>query len=50
MDNRNWPGGQRRITYYLIGDEWIQVAMRNQKIAKDFVSGGMTINESTFKS
>ena len=34
---REDKGGQGWITYHLSGNEWIQVGIRNQKAAKDFV-------------
>jgi hypothetical protein len=42
---REDKGGQAWITYHLSGNEWIQLAMRNQKAAKDFIPGGTTIND-----
>jgi len=36
---REDKGGQAWITYHLSGDEWLQVALRNQKAAKDFIPG-----------
>ena len=46
---REAKGGQGWITYHLSGNEWIQVAVRNQKAAKDFISGGTTINDVNFQ-
>ena len=34
---REDKGGQAWITYHLSGNEWFQVAVRNQKAAKDFI-------------
>ncbi len=42
---REGKGGQAWITYHLSGNEWIQAGMRNQKIAKDFIPGGTTLND-----
>jgi hypothetical protein len=42
---REAKGGQGWITYHLSGNEWIQVGVRNQKAAKDFVPGGTTMND-----
>ncbi len=39
---REGKGGQAWITYHLSGNEWIQVSMRNQKTAKDFIPGSST--------
>ena len=36
---REDKGGQGWITYHLSGNEWIQVGVRNQKAAKDFIPG-----------
>lgn len=36
---REDKGGQAWITYHLSGNEWIQLTMRNQKAAKDFIPG-----------
>ena len=46
---REAKGGQGWITYHLSGNEWIQVAVRNQKAPKDFIAGGTTINDITFQ-
>jgi len=46
---REGKGGQGWITYHLSGNEWIQVGVRNQKAAKDFIPGGTTLNEVNFK-
>jgi hypothetical protein len=37
---REDKGGQGWITYHLNGNEWLQVGVRNQKAAKDFIPGG----------
>ena len=42
-------GGQGWITYHLSGNEWIQVGIRNQKAAKDFIPGGTTVNDINFQ-
>jgi hypothetical protein len=42
---REDKGGQGWITYHLSGNEWLQVGVRNQKAAKDFVPGGTTVND-----
>jgi Capsule assembly protein Wzi len=42
---REGKGGQAWVTYHLSGNEWIQAAYRNQKVAKDFVPGGTTLND-----
>jgi len=34
---REDKGGQAWITYHLSGNEWLQVSMRSQKAAKDFI-------------
>src|SRR6266568_5163262 len=39
---REGKGGQGWITYHLSGNEWIQVGLRNQKVAKDFIPGSTT--------
>jgi hypothetical protein len=39
---REDKGGQGWITYHLSGNEWLQVGLRNQKAAKDFIPGGTT--------
>ena len=39
---RDDKGGQGWITYHLSGNEWIQISVRNQKAAKDFIPGGTT--------
>ncbi len=42
---REDKGGQGWITYHLSGNEWVQVGVRNQKAAKDFIPGGTTLND-----
>jgi hypothetical protein len=42
---REAKGGEAWITYHLGGNEWIQASARNQKIAKDFIPGGTTLND-----
>jgi hypothetical protein len=39
---REDKGGQGWITWHLSGNEWIQVGVRNQKAAKDFIPGSTT--------
>lgn len=46
---REAKGGQGWITYHLSGNEWLQVGVRNQKAAKDFIPGGTTINDINFQ-
>jgi len=46
---REDKGGQGWITYHLSGNEWIQVGLRNQKAAKDFIPGGTTLNDINFQ-
>jgi hypothetical protein len=47
---REGKGGQAWITYHLSGNEWVQVSARNQKVAKDFVPGGTTLNHIDFQA
>ena len=47
---REDKGGQAWMTYYLSGNEWLQVGMRNQKAAKDFIPGGTTLNDINFQA
>ncbi len=42
---REGKGGQAWLTWHLSGNEWIQVNARNQKVAKDFIPGGTTLND-----
>jgi len=46
---REAKGGEAWITYHLGGNEWIQASMRNQKVAKDFMPGGTTLNDLRFR-
>jgi hypothetical protein len=46
---REDKGGQGLITYHLSGNEWLQVGVRNQKAAKDFIPGGTTLNDINFQ-
>jgi hypothetical protein len=46
---REGKGCQAWITYRLSGNEWLQVGMRNQKAAKDFIPGGTTLNDINFQ-
>ena len=47
---REDKGGQGWITYHLSGNEWVQVGLRNQKAAKDFIPGGTTLNDINFQA
>ena len=47
---REGKGGQGWLTYHLSGNEWVQVGVRNQKVAKDFVPGGTTLNDINFQA
>jgi hypothetical protein len=47
---REGKGGQGWITYHLSGNEWLQVGVRNQKVSKDFVPGGTTLNDINFQA
>lgn len=44
---REDKGGQAWLTYHLSGNEWVQLSFRNQKAAKDFISGGTTLNDGS---
>jgi hypothetical protein len=46
---REDKGGQGWITYHLSGNEWLQVGVRNQKAARDFIPGGTTLNDISFQ-
>lgn len=46
---REDKGGQAWVTYHLSGNEWVQVGMRNQKAAKDFIPDGTTLNDINFQ-
>jgi hypothetical protein len=46
---REDKGGQAWITYHLSGEEWLQISLRNQKAAKDFIPGGTTLNDINFQ-
>ncbi len=46
---REAKGGQAWVTYHLSGNEWIQMSARNQKVAKDFIPGGTTLNDIAFQ-
>jgi hypothetical protein len=46
---REDKGGQAWITYHLSGNEWLQIAVRDQKAAKDFIPGGTTLSDITFQ-
>jgi len=46
---REGKGGQAWLTLHLSGNEWLQVNYRNQKVAKDFVTGGTTLNDFGFQ-
>ena len=47
---REDKGGQGWITFHLSGNEWIQIGLRNQKAAKDFIPGGTTLNDINFQA
>jgi hypothetical protein len=47
---REDKGGQGWITYHLSANEWLQVGVRNQKAAKDFIPGGTTLNDINFQA
>jgi hypothetical protein len=52
---REDKGGQGWLTYRLSGNEWIQIAVRNQKADKDFIATptaqyGTTLNEIDFQA
>jgi hypothetical protein len=47
---REDKGGQGWITYHLSSNEWLQVGVRNQKAAKDFIPGGTTLNDINFQA
>ncbi len=47
---REDKGGQGWLTYHFSGNEWIQVGVRNQKAAKDFIPGGTTLNDIDFQA
>lgn len=42
---REDKGGQAWVGYHLSGNEWVQLSLRHQKAAKDFVPGGTTLND-----
>jgi hypothetical protein len=46
---REDKGGQLWATYHLSGNEWIKADWRHQKAAKDFISGGTTLNDVDFQ-
>jgi len=47
---REDKGGQAWITYHLSGTEWLQIGLRNQKVAKDFIPGGTTLNDLSLQA
>jgi hypothetical protein len=52
---REDKGGQAWITWHLSGNEWLQVNVRNQKAAKDFIASptteyGTTLNDINFQA
>ena len=47
---REGKGGQGWITYHLSGNEWIRADVRRQKVAKDFIPGGTTLNDINFQA
>lgn len=42
---REDKGGQGWLTWHMSGNEWIQLGLRNQKAARDFIPGGTTLND-----
>ena len=46
---REGKGGQAWATYHFSGNEWFQVGVRNQKVSKDFIPGGTTLNDINFQ-
>lgn len=46
---REDKGGQGWITYHLSANEWIEAGVRDQKAAKDFIPGGTTLSDLSFK-
>jgi hypothetical protein len=46
---REDKGGQGWVTYHLSANEWIEAGLRDQKAAKDFIPGGTTLNDLSFK-
>ena len=47
---REDKGGQGWLGYHLSANEWVEVSLRNQKAAKDFIPGGTTLNEINMKA
>lgn len=47
---REDKGGQAWLTYHLSGSEWLQLSVRHQKAAKDFIPGGTTLNDIDFQA
>ena len=47
---REDKGGQVWIAYHMSGNEWIQVGLRDQKAAKDFIPGGTTVKDASFQA
>ena len=45
---REDKGGQTWLTYHLSGDGWLQIGLRMQKAAKDFIPGGTTLDDLNF--
>jgi Capsule assembly protein Wzi len=45
---REDKGGQAWATYHLSGNEWLQVGLRTQKAAKDFIPGGTALDDLNF--
>jgi hypothetical protein len=42
---REGKAGQAWVTYHLSGNEWIQLGVRNHKVAQTFLPGGTTLND-----
>lgn len=42
---REGKAGQAWVTYHLSGNEWVQLGVRNHKVAQTFIPGGTTLND-----
>ena len=42
---REGKAGQAWVTYHLSGNEWIQLSVRNHKVAQTFIPNGTTLND-----
>jgi hypothetical protein len=47
---REAKGGQAWATYHLSGNEWVQMSARFQKVERDFIPGGTTLNDINFQA